>query len=354
MLSKLIQALTNFFSSLFGSKPSKPTTPSNPTINKPQSSGTSSTTTSQPSAPTSPSQPTQPSAPTPAPTVPNVAPPLPDIPQDASELQADTVIIVAHEMEEVVILPHEEDEDFDLSVLEEDEAEEQVIEEPVVEETAPEVVEETTEEVVPQRPARFLWCLDNGHGKQTAGKRSPVFDDETTQFFEYEFNRDIVARIIKGLEAEGIQYYNVVPEVDIDNFLQGRVNRANRKASDLPKIYLSIHANAGPAQSSKHWAADSIKGIETWFYHGSKKGQKLAATFQKHLLEQTGFKNRHLKSRPQKQFYVLRKTTMPSVLTENGFYNNKKEALELMKPSVRQKIADAHIAAIIELEENGF
>ena len=43
------------------------------------------------------------------------------------------------------------------------------------------------------RQARFLWCLDNGHGKLTAGKRSPVFDDGETQFLEYEFNRDIVA-----------------------------------------------------------------------------------------------------------------------------------------------------------------
>ena len=106
-------------------------------------------------------------------------------------------------------------------------------------------------------------------------------------------------------------------------------------------------------KSSKHWAADSIKGVETWYYHGSKKGQKLASVFQKHILEQTGFKNRHLKSRPQSQFYVLRKTTMTSVLTENGFYNNKREAAELMKPSIRQKIADAHIASILEIEKNG-
>ncbi|MEL7222259.1 MAG: N-acetylmuramoyl-L-alanine amidase, partial [Bacteroidota bacterium] len=146
----------------------------------------------------------------------------------------------------------------------------------------------------------------------------------------------------------------VVPEVDIDNFLQGRVERANSKSSDLPKIFVSIHANAAPAQSSKHWAADSIKGIETWFFHGSKKGQKLASIFQRHLIDFTGFNNRHLKSQPNRQFYVLRKTRMPAVLTENGFYNNKREAQQLMRDDVRQKIADAHVAAILELEENGF
>ena len=44
---------------------------------------------------------------------------------------------------------------------------------------------------------------------------------------------------------------------------------------------------------------------------------------------------------------------MPAVLTENGFYNNKAEALQLMREEVRQKIADAHVAAIVEIEENG-
>ncbi len=271
-------------------------------------------------------------------------PPEPNEPQDASELEPDTVIIVAHEMEEVVLLPNEADDDFDENIFEEDGED---VDEP---NPAPEPEPEIP---VSGHQARFLWCLDNGHGSKTAGKRSPVFDDGETKFFEYEFNRDIVARIIKGLEEEGVRYYNVVPEVDIDNFLQGRVNRANRKSSDIPKIYLSVHANAGPAKSSKHWAADSIKGVETWYYHGSKKGQKLASVFQKHLLEKTGFKNRHLKSRPESQFYVLRKTTMPSVLTENGFYNNKAQCLDLLKDSVRQKIADAHVDAIMEVEKNG-
>ena len=44
---------------------------------------------------------------------------------------------------------------------------------------------------------------------------------------------------------------------------------------------------------------------------------------------------------------------MTAVLTENGFYNNKAQAAELVKDEVRQKIADAHIEAILEVERNG-
>ncbi len=221
--------------------------------------------------------------------------------------------------------------------------------EPSEEETAVDTEEETTVQV--QHKKRFLWCLDNGHGQFTKGKRSPVFEGGG-QFLEYEFNRDIVRRITEQLDQLGIAYFNVVPEVKIDNFLAGRVKRANSKSSDLPKLYVSIHANAAPAQSSKHWTTSTTaKGIETWFYKSSNKGKKLATVFQKHIVQATGWKNRNIKA--TKKLYVLRKTKMTSVLTENGFYNHPKEAKLLMQDKYRQKIADAHVKAIQEIEKNG-
>lgn len=330
MLGRFLESLRNLFASMFGTKRDQP----QPPAPKPAP------------APPRPTPPVNP-APTPSPSVPNppadptTAPPAdPNDPQDASELQPDTVIIVAHELEKVTIDPNEPDADFDEDVVS------------VEEEPEPEPEPTPTPPSTPQRQQRYLWCLDNGHGSKTAGKRSPVMADGR-QLLEYEFNRDIVARIIERLDKEGVAYYNVVPEVNIDNFLEGRVLRANRKSSRLPKIFVSVHANAGPAASSQSWTADSIRGVETWFYHGSKKGQRIARVFQKHIVDATGFVNRHLKSRPERQFYVLRKTRMPAVLTENGFYNNRHEVQALLRDDVRQKIADAHVAAILEVEENG-
>ncbi len=197
---------------------------------------------------------------------------------------------------------------------------------------------------------RYLWCLDNGHGKKTAGKRSPELDSGE-RFYEYEFNRDIVRRIIDKLEPAGVKFFNVVPEIDVDNFLEERVRRANHKRSDIPKIFLSIHSNAAPALPGK-WASQNIHGIETWFFHGSRKGRILSGIFQKHLVEATGWNSRNIKSQPEKQFFVLRKTNMTAVLTENGFYNNKNQCIELLKGEIRQKIADAHVAAILEIEKS--
>lgn len=262
--------------------------------------------------------------------------------QDASEIKPDSVIVVVNEEAPI------NTEGTETTASE-------TMNPPSTPEPTP-PAEDSEEEPSTTIPAthtsRYLWCLDNGHGKFTSGKRSPQFSDGT-RFFEYEFNRDIVKRIMEALDKKGIAYFNVVPEVEIDNFLEGRVNRANEKKSDLPKIYLSIHSNAAPAQSSRHWASDAISGIETWFFHNSRRGRKLATVFQKHIVKKTGWKNRHIKSRPNSQFFVIRKTKMPAILTENGFYNNKKECIELMKDDVRQKIADAHVNAILEVEMNG-
>jgi N-acetylmuramoyl-L-alanine amidase len=285
----------------------------------------------------------------------------PEEPQDASEVEADDVL-VSPETPPILIDPTLPDRDFDEDLITDGEEEDEVptSEDIVVEPTADPTEEEmdpapTGEDAAeePKHEPRFLWCLDNGHGSLQAGKRSPVFDDGETQLFEYEFNRDIVKRMIEKLDAAGVKYFNVVPEVEVGSFLRERVDRANKKKSDLPKLYVSIHANAASTAEDSDWTADHIKGIETWHYHNSSKGKKLAAVFQRHLIEHTGMNSRGLKSRSSSQFYVLRATRMTSVLTENGFYNNKQEALELMKDEVRQQIADAHVAAILEVEKNG-
>ena len=44
---------------------------------------------------------------------------------------------------------------------------------------------------------------------------------------------------------------------------------------------------------------------------------------------------------------------MPAVLTENGFYTDEQQARDLQTPAVRQKIADAHVAAMLEIEDKG-
>lgn len=205
----------------------------------------------------------------------------------------------------------------------------------------------------PEYHARYLWCIDNGHGALTAGKRSPVLPNGR-QLLEYAFNRDITARIFARLDEIGVAYYNIVPEAEtIGNFLTERVARANRLSTALPKLFVSVHGNAGPAATFQDFTDDAVRGIETWHYHGSTRGRQLAAVFQRHLIDRTGFVNRHLRSKVTGQFYVLRATRMPAILTESGFYNNRFDLPIMLTDAFQQQVADAHVEAIMEVEENG-
>ena len=197
---------------------------------------------------------------------------------------------------------------------------------------------------------KYHWCIDNGHGSDTAGKRSPVLPDNR-QFFEYEFNRDISAQVMAKLDELGVSYMNVVPETT-DVSLYNRVSRANQETSSLPKIFLSIHSNSSTTGA---WETRDIKGTESWFYGSSDNGKRLASAFQRHSIRLTGFRDRGIKyhSPTYKSFYVLRKTSMPAVLTESGFFTTQSECIQLLDPAVRAQIAQAHVDAIMDVERNG-
>lgn len=364
-MRSIIEAIKAILNAIFGGAG---TVPKEPTKPKPRPTTPEKPPVVQPPNPSEPELPPQPEVPD----IVDLDEDDDEIPQDGAEIQPDTVVVVVSEKDlEIIDETVNEDApttDTDASENVFGEAADKVT--PTNKPTLPadgsqvdldEVADDdgtvnvptTPTEVLDQHNARYLWCLDNGHGRLTRGKRSPLFADRKTRFYEYEFNRDIVARIVAKLDEVGVKYFVTVPEVDVDNFLEIRVKRANEKRSILPKIFVSVHSNAAPARSANDWAPASISGIETWHFHGSRRGQTIAGVFQKHLLAKTGWRNRHLKSRATRQFYVLRKTRMPAILTENGFYNNKQQVAELMKPAVRQKIADAHVAAILELEEKG-
>lgn len=267
-----------------------------------------------------------------------------------------------YDLPEIVDVEPQDGADMPLEELDEDvvlvnvEVDVPVIDEPPASTSEPDPPTKTTDtdppkEITPEHTPRYLWILDNGHGKKTKGKRSPKWNDGK-QVLEYELNRGIVKKIIKSLEAKGVQYHNLVPEENVGNILKTRVARANalKVESDLPPVYISIHSNAGPEDQPGNWS--SAEGIETWYYRTSLDGRKIAKIFQKHLISKTGWDNRGV--RTGMAFYILKYTSMPAILTENGFFNNKIEGRKLLEEESRQLIADAHVNAIMEIEKYGF
>jgi N-acetylmuramoyl-L-alanine amidase len=201
---------------------------------------------------------------------------------------------------------------------------------------------------------KYIWLLDPGHGGlingvyQTRGKRSPVFPDGSI-LYEGVFNRDIAARIKDLCTMEGIECEDIVNS-DHDVPLATRVSRANtRHAADRRCRYISIHANGwgdGITFNSAH-------GASLFHYMTSKTGKDMATSLLNHLVQETGLKSRGVQSNMNwANFYVLRKTHMPAILSENGFMTNLEDATNLMKDEFRQKVALAHFNFIKEMESS--
>lgn len=191
----------------------------------------------------------------------------------------------------------------------------------------------------------MLILLDAGHGGiingvyQTAGKRSPVWSDGS-QLFEGEFNRWIANALAERLSAQGIPYVLISPE-QRDVSLQTRVKRAN-SYSDESCIYVSIHSNAGGG-----------RGFEVFTSEGTTLSDKIANYFALAFKEE--FPDSPLRADlrdgdydKDRNFYVLKNTKMPAVLTENFFMDNEKECREiLLTPEGRNKIVNFHEMAIV-------
>jgi N-acetylmuramoyl-L-alanine amidase len=179
----------------------------------------------------------------------------------------------------------------------------------------------------------YIIALSDGHGMQTAGKRTPIFPEgsgiksSTGNFMhENEFNRAVINYLKIELERTGFQTLLVAP-TDADTSLVTRTNLANSRGADL---YMSVHANANISQ----WG--TWGGIET-FAMPKGEGLRIAKIIHKHLMEGTEFRDRGVKD--GSHLWEIRKTQMPAVLAECGFMDNLNEAKHLLNDAYRRECA---------------
>lgn len=197
--------------------------------------------------------------------------------------------------------------------------------------------------------------IDNGHGKNTQGKRSPK--GRYGILFEFEFNRAIAKPLVERLKKLGIDAELVVPE-DNDISLGERCRRVNKVCDEVGAkncIFISIHANA----SSNCETFQKPSGWSAFVYTKASNASKRLAQCLYDEAEKRGLKgNRAVPDCHywQSGFYVLKNTKCAAVLTENLFYDNHSDYLYLCSEKGREEIIDLHIKAIVrfikEMENN--
>ena len=187
----------------------------------------------------------------------------------------------------------------------------------------------------------MLILIDNGHGINTPGKCSP-----DKALYEWKYTREIAVEVVKKLNELGYKAIQLVPE-STDISLPQRCKRVNdycKKNSNV--LLVSIHVNAAGSDNKRHNAS----GWSGWVYTKSSLKSRLLAK----LLYQEA-KLRKLqgnRSVPQGEywtanFYILKNTNCPAVLTENLFQDNKQEVEYLLSEEGRKNIVDLHVNGII-------
>ena len=188
--------------------------------------------------------------------------------------------------------------------------------------------------------------IDNGHGNNTLGKRSP-----DGKFREYAYNREIAKHIVADLIDRGHDAELIVPE-DNDISLEERVRRVNKicLASDPSCVILvSIHVNA--AGNGSKWTNST--GWSVYTCKGQTSSDKLAECLCEAAIK--NFPGRRIRTDYsdndpdwEENFYILRHSLCPAVLTENFFMDNKSDLEYLQSKAGKQAVVDTHIEGIIE------
>ncbi|MGD2132878.1 MAG: N-acetylmuramoyl-L-alanine amidase, partial [Maricaulaceae bacterium] len=220
----------------------------------------------------------------------------------------------------------------------------------------------------PASGARFVVVVDPGHGGRDGGATSARGTREK------DVNLQLGRAIRSALEATG--RYDVVMTRDDDRFieLQDRVRIARQAGADL---FLSIHADSGPTNSSARGAAvytlsdsaesrtrNEILSEDPWLVDVDLSGRRsevgdiiIDLVHRVTRNESTAFAEiliPHLaevgpmlrNSHRQRGFYVLLAPDVPAVLLEAGFLTNREDESRLTSSADRERLAEAVTSGI--------
>ncbi|WP_250122514.1 N-acetylmuramoyl-L-alanine amidase [Chroococcidiopsis sp. CCMEE 29] len=174
--------------------------------------------------------------------------------------------------------------------------------------------------------SRVVVIVDPGHGGKDPGAIGIAGRQEKDVILP------ISKKIAELLEKEGVK---AVLTRDSDYFvdLAPRVAKAEGLNANL---FVSIHAN------SMGLSRPDVNGLETYYFDS---GQRLARTIHNSILRSVNVRDRGVR---RARFYVLRKTSMPSVLVELGYMTGREDSPRLADPAYQNQMAEAIVRGILQ------
>lgn len=193
--------------------------------------------------------------------------------------------------------------------------------------------------------------LDRGHatlddqGKYITPGKQFIFPDKLHVYEGYENQKYIEAL---GLLAQlnGFKViYTVHPSSPTDPSLNSRVKLANQSKNATTSLFISVHNNAGGGE-----------GTEIFTSIGKSKSDLIAESILNEI--KVLFPNRKIRSDlkdgdkdKEDNFYVIKNTSMPAILIEYGFFDNRKDYEFLSNKDNIDKLARATIDGILKINK---
>jgi N-acetylmuramoyl-L-alanine amidase len=173
---------------------------------------------------------------------------------------------------------------------------------------------------------RGVVIIDPGHGGKDSGAVG------IGGLREKDIILPISARVAQILQQNGLQ---VIMTRNSDFFvsLPGRVAMAERANAD---VFVSIHANSAGANRPE------VSGLETYYYDS---GLGLARIVHNSILQSINIPDRRVR---KARFYVLRKSSMPSILVETGYVTGRDDAAKLRNTQYQNQMAEAIARGILQ------
>ena len=182
--------------------------------------------------------------------------------------------------------------------------------------------------------------IDAGHGGDDPGKVG------INGALEKDINLQIAQKVKVFLEMEGIEV--VMTRTDGEGLydngaenkkVQDMKRRINVIEETVPAITVSIHQNSYPEEY--------VKGAQVFYYKDSSDSKAAAEIMQQSLKQRIDQDNKR-EAKANGSYYLLKKTSRPTIIVECGFLSNSEEAGLLTDDTYQEQVALAVFMGIMQ------
>lgn len=185
----------------------------------------------------------------------------------------------------------------------------------------------------------YVVVIDAGHGGKDPGKVG------VNDCLEKDINLSIALILKDFLENQDVKIV-MTRESDIGLYQESSKNKKvedmrNRVAlidETAPDLVVSIHQNS--------YHEEYVSGAQVFYYSHSKEGKELAQVIQEQIKTSLDLDNKRVE-KANDSYYLLKKTSAPTVIIECGFLSNYEDASKLIDESYQEKMAwTIHLAIL--------